>query len=108
MHTYVLRLRRTLGDQDAKSLRTSGSGYVMDLTDGVLDTERFAALRSSAREAAEAGRWSDAAAQNHAALALWRGEVLSDVPELDEHDDRIALADDRGLDRDAAGPRPGR
>jgi tetratricopeptide (TPR) repeat protein len=97
MHTYVLRLRRTLGDQDAKSLRTSGSGYVMDLTDGVLDTERFAALRSSAREAAEAGRWSDAAAQNHAALALWRGEVLSDVPELDEHDEPRRLTELRWL-----------
>lgn len=49
LHTYVLRLRRTLGDQDASWLRTSGSGYVMDLTGGTLDTERFATLRSSAR-----------------------------------------------------------
>ncbi len=59
----VTRLRQALGE--ANVVRTAANGYLADVPPGALDLHRF-------RELAAAGEFA-------AALALWRGEPLSDV-----------------------------
>jgi len=79
LHTYVMRLRKALGTTVGARIRTSDGGYVLDVGDGELDTDRFHLLRMRGRTQADAGDWTDAAASLRAALDLWRGEPLSDI-----------------------------
>jgi DNA-binding SARP family transcriptional activator/uncharacterized protein YheU (UPF0270 family) len=89
VHTYVMRLRKVLGetaDTENGRLRTSGSGYVIHVTGAELDATAFEDLRARAIDAASAGNWRDTAAYYKAALALWRGDVLDDVPGMSQLD----------------------
>lgn len=89
VHTYVMRLRKILGESaetEAGLLRTSGSGYAVHITGTELDATAFEDLRGQGSDAASAGNWPEAAAQYKAALALWRGDVLEDLPGMDQHD----------------------
>jgi DNA-binding SARP family transcriptional activator/Tfp pilus assembly protein PilF len=79
VQNYVKRLRSALGDADRTRISTHPAGYLIRVTGGELDVTRFEALLRTAREAAGAGSWADAAAQAAAALALWRGEPLADI-----------------------------
>src|SRR5215831_3629456 len=80
VRNYVKRLRRALGDVDRLRIATRGDGYLIGVADGELDLARFEVLRDQAGKHARAGRWEQASAALHAALALWRGEPLADVP----------------------------
>jgi DNA-binding SARP family transcriptional activator len=80
LQNYVKRLRQALADDDRARIRTESGGYLMSVAVGELDVARFMALRESAGEAASAGSWDRAAARLRAALSLWRGEPLTDVP----------------------------
>ena len=81
LHVYVSQLRKELGHGNGSGesvLRTSGGGYVAMVASDDVDTHRFERLLADGRRAAEADdprRASDAFAQ---AIALWRGEPLSD------------------------------
>ena len=75
LQVYVAGLRKALGD-DGASLRTQSPGYVLDLDQGALDLQSFAALRAEARDATEPARAADAL---HEALALWRGTPLAEL-----------------------------
>src|SRR5262244_3507309 len=74
------RLRQALGDVDRSRIATRAEGYLIGVADGELDLARFEALRGQAGQHTRAGRWPEASAALHAALGLWRGEPLADVP----------------------------
>jgi DNA-binding SARP family transcriptional activator/Tfp pilus assembly protein PilF len=93
LHAYVLRLRKLLADPQARQLRTSGSGYLIEVANDELDVSRFTALRSAARRAGDEGRWADAVASHQAALGLWRAEALSDVPGFEAHEEVTRLTE---------------
>jgi DNA-binding SARP family transcriptional activator/Flp pilus assembly protein TadD len=80
LRNYVKRLRQALADPGGSRIRTLPGGYLIRVEVGELDVSRFEALRGSAREATREGAWDRAAAQLRAALSLWRGEPLADVP----------------------------
>ena len=89
VHTYVMRLRRVLGETAETNqgrLRTSGSGYVIHVTGAELDASAFVELRQRGSDAANAGNWREAAVHYKAALALWRGDILEDVPGMSQLD----------------------
>ncbi|AWZ11954.1 AfsR family transcriptional regulator [Streptomyces sp. ICC1] len=58
-------------------IATDGPGYRAVLEDGQLDLSAFLLHTQRAREALAGGRAADAEAELRAALALWRGPVLS-------------------------------
>ncbi|MGV9884611.1 AfsR/SARP family transcriptional regulator [Streptomyces sp. NPDC003006] len=81
LQNYVLRVRRTLsGGPAGGPIRTCARGYVIDVPEEALDLHRFDALADRARAAAAAHAAERASALLGRALALWRGEPLSDVP----------------------------
>ncbi|HEY3482596.1 MAG TPA: BTAD domain-containing putative transcriptional regulator, partial [Streptomyces sp.] len=77
LQTYVLRLRRALGDQVA--IRTESGGYRIELDDGLLDLSRFRALATRGKAAMDRGESRQAAAHFADALAQWRGPALLNV-----------------------------
>jgi predicted ATPase/DNA-binding SARP family transcriptional activator len=77
LQVYVSKLRKRL--PAAANIRTRGSGYTLELQDGVLDAARFERLLHEGREAAELGNRSLAASILGRALALWRGEAYGEL-----------------------------
>ncbi|MEV5891752.1 AfsR/SARP family transcriptional regulator [Nonomuraea fuscirosea] len=77
LHTYVMRLRRTLAAGGAPDpIVTRPEGYLIEVPDEALDLHRFDALVSEARTADP----ERTAALLEEALALWSGSPLSNVP----------------------------
>jgi DNA-binding SARP family transcriptional activator len=76
---YVLRLRRLIGDPEGHVLITRAPGYFIKVETGELDSARFEEMLNSGREALETDP-EQAAVLLGEALALWRGDVLADVP----------------------------
>ncbi|MBO2445895.1 winged helix-turn-helix domain-containing protein [Actinomadura barringtoniae] len=78
LHSLVLRLRRAFGEHDV--IRTQESGYVIQVEPGELDLDRFQALLADAEQARKDEQ--PAAEHTHlsAALGLWRGPALADIP----------------------------
>ncbi|HEX3813079.1 MAG TPA: BTAD domain-containing putative transcriptional regulator [Mycobacteriales bacterium] len=79
LQSQVSRLRRGLGDAGAVVQRHPG-GYRLDVEPGDVDAGRFQELREEGRLALAAGERQRAADRLGAALALWRGPALADVP----------------------------
>ncbi|MFF2650198.1 BTAD domain-containing putative transcriptional regulator [Streptomyces sp. NPDC058045] len=82
VRTYVHSLRAALAQAgvDEAALRTESLGYALDLSPGQLDLSLFERRLEEARRAREGGRHSAALRGYEAALGLWRGGVLQDVP----------------------------
>jgi len=80
VRNYVKELRKALADTGECRISTVPGGYLMRADSAELDLSRFELLRASARTASSAGAWDRSAAQLRAALSLWRGEALADVP----------------------------
>jgi DNA-binding SARP family transcriptional activator/tetratricopeptide (TPR) repeat protein len=80
LQNYVKRLRRALGPEGYERIVTRPAGYLVAAGVGELDVTRFAELSAVGRAAARAGAWEHASAQLAAALSLWRGQPLADVP----------------------------
>jgi DNA-binding SARP family transcriptional activator len=94
LQTYVLRLRRALGDQVA--IRTESGGYRIELDDDLLDLTRFRALAIRGKAAADRGESRQAAAHFAEALAQWRGPALLNVESDALHRDEAGqLAEER-------------
>jgi predicted ATPase/DNA-binding SARP family transcriptional activator len=81
LQVYVSKLRKSL--PAAIGIRTHGSGYALELPDGVLDAARFERLLHEAREATQAENPTLAASILGRALALWRGEAYGDLADED-------------------------
>jgi DNA-binding SARP family transcriptional activator len=77
---YVHHLRRLIGDSEGQILLTRSPGYQLVLGPGDLDADRFAALVADGQAALAAGEHQAAAGLLGAALDLWRGRALADVP----------------------------
>src|SRR5580692_7601485 len=77
---YVLRLRRLMDDEDSRLLVTRAPGYQLLLTPSDTDALVFEAMVRDGRRALAAGDPAGAASQLTAALALWHGRPLADVP----------------------------
>jgi DNA-binding SARP family transcriptional activator len=80
LQNYVKRLRQVLGPAGYERIVTRPAGYLIEVGPGELDVARFAELRAGGLAAARDGAWDSAAAQLGAALGLWRGKPLADVP----------------------------
>src|SRR3954469_22911119 len=72
VQVYVSQLRKAL-HTNGDLLVTRGSGYVLELGEGDLDTQRFARRLAEAQQALEDGDARAAAGAARAALELWRG-----------------------------------
>src|SRR6188508_2624823 len=77
LQVYVHGLRRALG---ADRIETAGAGYRVVVGEGELDLDRFERALEHGRDALQAGRPEEAAAELGEALALWRGPALADLP----------------------------
>src|SRR6186997_1056467 len=94
VHEYVSRLRNALGD--ASVIATRSPGYVIERDACDLDAVRFAQLLGAARAAVAADRPAEALNVYDKALALWRGDALSDVAvEADARSAAARLDDER-------------
>lgn len=94
LHSYVMRLRRTLGTAGS-IVRTHPDGYLIDVPDDALDLTRFTAgVRAAAAAGGDPAR---VAALLAAALAEWRGDALSDVPSEPLHDDVVPALHEQRL-----------
>jgi len=82
LRSYVMRLRRSLGPELGARIITRSPGYVVEIrNESELDTLHFAELRRRSQAAAALLDWERAADLLRAALTLWRGTPLEDVPE---------------------------
>jgi DNA-binding SARP family transcriptional activator len=80
LQNYVKRLRQVLGPEGPERIVTRPAGYLIELEPGELDVARFGELQAAGRAAARGGAWDSASAQLGAALELWRGQPLANVP----------------------------
>ena len=76
LQAHVSRLRRALDDD--RRIVTTGGGYVIRVTRGELDRERFERLIEEGSAAISLEDWDLAAGRLRDALGLWRGPPLSD------------------------------
>jgi DNA-binding SARP family transcriptional activator/tetratricopeptide (TPR) repeat protein len=81
LYNQIMRLRQSLG-ADADRIRAVAPGYLIQVEPDELDLDEFSRLCGQARHSAAYGEWTQASEQYAAALALWRGEMLADVPAL--------------------------
>jgi DNA-binding SARP family transcriptional activator len=85
IRTYVARLRRTLGQVDAR-LVSRPTGYAIEVSGTAeFDLCTLERLRCELREAADAGQWERVALTSSKALNLWRGTSLEDIPSAALH-----------------------
>jgi DNA-binding SARP family transcriptional activator/tetratricopeptide (TPR) repeat protein len=80
LHNHVMRLRRLLGDTDLSRLRTTTSGYRLDVAPDEFDLLLFTDGCRRGRRAHQQGDWATASRELTSALAWWRGEPLTDLP----------------------------
>ncbi len=80
VQNYIKRLRQALADTGGSRIGTLPRGYVIAVAADELDVLRFEAAAERAGAAARQGAWEQTAADLRAALSLWRGEPLADVP----------------------------
>ncbi|SFB29252.1 DNA-binding transcriptional activator of the SARP family [Amycolatopsis marina] len=80
VHGYVMRLRRALGDDSGRSLRTVAPGYQLLAGAQDVDASAFDDRVDRGREALLSGESEVAAELLRQALALWRGPAFADVP----------------------------
>lgn len=79
LHNLVMRLRTAFGSE-AGLLRTRPPGYALDVPDQSIDVRQFRALYNAGAVHWRDRHWETAAAVLRAALDLWRGKPLQDVP----------------------------
>jgi DNA-binding SARP family transcriptional activator/tetratricopeptide (TPR) repeat protein len=82
LRVKVSRLRRLLGQAGHRVLVTRPGGYLLRLETEQLDAGRFERLAAQGQQALAAGQAQVAAERLAAALGLWRGPVLADVPAI--------------------------
>jgi DNA-binding SARP family transcriptional activator len=79
LHNSVMRLRQALGPA-ASRIGTNAAGYAISADASEIDVDRFERLIETGRSAARRLDWAAANSQLRAALALWRGRPLADIP----------------------------
>ncbi|MFD0277810.1 BTAD domain-containing putative transcriptional regulator [Kitasatospora sp. NPDC127111] len=84
VRNLVARLRHALADDTATRLAATPLGYRLHVAAGELDGQVFDRHIELARAALSAENWNSVNRETSAALALWRGIPLAELPELDE------------------------
>jgi DNA-binding SARP family transcriptional activator len=95
LQAHVSRLRKAAGA--GLRLHTRRGGYVLEVSDGDVDADRFARLLEEGRKALSAGNPADAARSLQRALDLWRGPALVDVAYEDFAQSEIARLEELRL-----------
>jgi DNA-binding SARP family transcriptional activator/tetratricopeptide (TPR) repeat protein len=80
LRSHVMRLRRVLGPTAGARVVTRYPGYLVEASEEEVDLLRFACLCRLGGTAARTGDWARAAETLGAALGLWRGDPLADIP----------------------------
>ncbi|MCO1657792.1 BTAD domain-containing putative transcriptional regulator [Pseudonocardia humida] len=80
LHSLMTRLRDALPAPEA--VRTLPGGYRLDLPPDAVDAVRFEQLARAGRDALRTGRSAGAVEHLRAALELWRGDALADLPDV--------------------------
>jgi DNA-binding SARP family transcriptional activator/tetratricopeptide (TPR) repeat protein len=80
LRSHVLRLRRALGPQAGARLVTRHPGYLLQASEAEVDVLRFRGLCRNGGAALREGAWAHAEELLGAALSLWRGAPLADIP----------------------------
>jgi len=80
LRTYFARVRRLLGPEAGARIVAHAPGYRLIVAPDELDVLDFADKHQQARRAAAAGQWAQCRDATAAAVALWRGDPLCDVP----------------------------
>jgi DNA-binding SARP family transcriptional activator len=91
---YVSGLRKALGKE---AIETRGAAYVLRVSSGALDLQRFERLAYEGSQALERDDPSGAAAALREALALWRGPALADIADEPSLEPPIARLDELRL-----------
>jgi DNA-binding SARP family transcriptional activator len=97
LQVHVSRLRRALATAAGageERLLTEGSGYLLRVADGELDSERFEALVQDGSGLLAAGSREQAVVKLREALALWRGAALGEFEYEDFAQAEIARLSD--------------
>ncbi|MFD1321080.1 AfsR/SARP family transcriptional regulator [Micromonospora sonneratiae] len=85
LRTYVSRLRSTVAvvapDGPRVDLLTRPGGYLLEMDVDQLDLTRFERLAQLAQQARQSHDAATALGHAQAALALWRGRLLEDLPQ---------------------------
>jgi DNA-binding SARP family transcriptional activator len=84
LQNHVARLRGLFGSAEQDRIRTTASGYLIRVEPGELDTEEFRRRAEDARLARLGRNWEAVSGEAAAALRLWRGRLLEDLPALAE------------------------
>jgi predicted ATPase/DNA-binding SARP family transcriptional activator len=79
LHVVIARLRKSLGEDGADLLRTTGGGYLLAVTPDEVDAAVFEKRVNEGRQALAAGDAAQAARLLREALAMWRGPALANV-----------------------------
>ncbi|MBP2329094.1 DNA-binding SARP family transcriptional activator [Kibdelosporangium banguiense] len=80
IQSSVSALRRLFTDCGLpEAIKTHASGYLLNLSDDDLDSERFSKLVATAHQQIAERRTADAAATLRMALSLWRGPAMDGV-----------------------------
>lgn len=83
LYNHMMRLRRILAPDHGDRIRAVPPGYVIRVDPGELDSDEFSALCAEGRGFARSGRWAESSSALTAALDLWHGPLLADVPGVD-------------------------
>jgi DNA-binding SARP family transcriptional activator len=83
LHTQLMRLRQALGDEDR--VRAAPPGYLIHVEPGELDLQVFTEEYAAGRRKLADKAWTEASRHFGAALDLWRGRPLADIPALADH-----------------------
>ena len=81
LRSYVSNLRQALGGRSGAggALVTRGPGYLMEVDEDAVDSVRLRKLTESGRSHLRLDRPADALADFERAVALWRGDPLSEI-----------------------------
>jgi DNA-binding SARP family transcriptional activator len=93
VQVFVSKLRKVLPEG---RLKTHPPGYLIELSEGELDLERFERLLADGRRALAQGRPQEAASLLREALALWRGPALAEFTEPFAQPEAARLEELRG------------
>ena len=94
VHNQISRLRARLPTDGPELIASRAGGYELRLDGHQLDVEEFRLLVDRGRAAVDAARPADAFAAYTAALELWRGPALADVPDEFGVQSRLALQEE--------------
>ncbi|MDH6132295.1 DNA-binding SARP family transcriptional activator [Kitasatospora sp. MAA4] len=82
IHNMVARLRRLIDDEEGSRLRSTPLGYLLHVAEDELDSRLFESRLRRARSALLGSDWESVQQEAGAALDLWRGVPLAELPDL--------------------------